>query len=94
MFESDVYSRILNLQDRICVIEDTLEINNGRSVYGKWIETESGNYRCSVCSEELSYFGNIVKYKYCPFCGDKKKRFVMFHKKDRVANKKECEVEE
>ena len=80
MFESDVYSRLVNLQARICAIEETLKITNNQSVYGKWIETESGNYRCSVCSEEPSYSGDIGKYKYCPFCGDKKDSITIIRK--------------
>ena len=41
----------------------------------KWIKDELGDYKCSkcghiVCDEEDVYDG----FKYCPECGDKKKR--------------------
>ena len=42
-----------------------------------WKLTPVGNYMCGKCGNEPYYSGFINKYKFCPFCGQRMRKYEM-----------------
>ena len=42
-----------------------------------WKLTPEGNYACGICGNEPKYSGFINDYKYCPFCGNRIKKYQL-----------------
>lgn len=48
------------------------DAENERVKLHEWVKINDGLYACSKCGKKPYFSGSILKYRFCPFCGDEK----------------------